>query len=191
MQRGAVLPQTHGYQLHVCQLRQESRGTRKLRSADPSEHPLIDANYLQTDADRRCMRDGVKVTREIMRQPAFDKFRGVEVQPGDDCVTDADIDAFVRAKSETAYHPSSTCKMGTDLQAVVDPNLRVRGITGLRVVDASIMPTIVSGNLNAPTIMIAEKAADMILGNSMLAPEAATVAEPVARKEAQRVVEFA
>ena len=188
---GMEWPDRHGYQAHMSQMRPESRGYLKLRSADPSVHPIIEPNLLEAEEDRRCMRDGVKVTREIMRQPAFDKFRGVEVQPGDDCVTDADIDAFVRAKSETAYHPSSTCKMGTDLQAVVDPNLRVRGITGLRVVDASIMPTIVSGNLNAPTIMIAEKATDMILGKSMLAPEEATVAEPVARKEAQRVVEFA
>ena len=172
-------PDRHGYQVHMSQMRQESRGSLKLKSSDPREHPLIEPDYMGTEEDRRCMRDGVKVTRDILRQAAFDPFRGPEIQPGSHCTSDADIDAFVREKAETAYHPCGTCKMGTDLESVVDPALKVRGTTGLRVVDASIMPAIVSGNLNAPTIMIAEKASDMILGKPALVSEEAPVAEPV------------
>ena len=186
MQRGSVLPQTHGYQLHVCQLRQESRGTLKLRSADPSEHPVIDANYLQTDADRRCMRDGVKIVREILSQPAFDEFGATDLHPGPGNLSDEDIDSFVRQRSETCYHPCGTCKMGTDDNAVVDPELKVRGVEGLRVVDASVMPTAVSGNLNGPTIMIAEKAADIILGRDSLPAADVAVAAPVARGQPKR-----
>ena len=185
---GMDWPDRHGYQVHMSQMRPESRGYLRLRSADPRTHPIIQPNLLDAEEDRRCMRDGVRVTREILRQPAFDEFRGKEIQPGDDCISDADIDAFVRAKAETAYHPSSTCKMGTDLQAVVNPQLQVQGVSGLRVVDASVMPTIVTGNLNAPTIMIAEKAADMILGNPSLSPAEVDVAEPVERKAADREV---
>ena len=188
---GMEWPDRHGYQVHISQMRPESRGYVKLRSADPSEHPVIEPNLLEATEDRRCLRDGVKITREIMRQPAFDRFRGAEVQPGDHCVRDTDIDAFVREKSETAYHPSSTCKMGTDLQAVVNPSLEVRGVTGVRVVDASIMPTVVSGNLNSPTIMIAEKAADMILGKTALVSAEVSVADPVERTAAEREVAFA
>ena len=188
---GMEWPDRHGYQVHISQMRPESRGYVKLRSADPREHPVIEPNLLEAAEDRRCLRDGVKITREIMRQPAFNRFRGEEVQPGDHCVSDTDIDAFVREKSETAYHPSSTCKMGTDLLAVVNPSLEVRGVTGMRVVDASIMPTVVSGNLNSPTIMIAEKAADMILGNTALAPAEVSVADPIERKAAEREVAFA
>ena len=138
-------------------------------------------NYLQTEEDKRCMRDGVKITREIFAQPSFDEFRGLEIQPGSECKTDAEIDAFVRAKSETTYHPCGTCKMGTDANAVVDPELRVFGADGLRVADASIMPAIVSGNLNASTIMIGEKAADLVLGREALPREDVSVAEALPR----------
>ena len=161
----------HGYQLSVCQLRQESRGTVRLRSSDPTAHPLIQPNYLQTELDRRTMREGVRISREIFAQPAFDAYRGEELRPGPEVSNDADIDEFVRSKGETCYHPSSTCKMGLDGEAVVDASLRVHGLEGLRVADASIMPTTVGGNLNAPTIMIAEKAADLILGRPALTPE--------------------
>ena len=178
---GMTWPDRHGYQAHVCQLRQESRGYVKLRSADPVEHPVIEPNYLQTEEDRRCMRDGVKVTREILAQPAFDRFRGRAVQPRSDQTSDADIDAFVREYSQTCYHPSGTCAMGTGIHAVVDPAMKVHGVEGLRVVDASVMPTIVGGNLNAPTIMIAEKAADMILGCEPPPAEEVPVAAPAAR----------
>jgi choline dehydrogenase len=112
------------------------------------------------------MRAGIRLTRELFAQKAFDAVRGAELAPGPNVKTDAEIDAFIRAKAESAYHPSCSCKMGTDTMAVVDPELKVHGIEGLRVVDASIMPTVVSGNLNAPVIMIAEKAADMILGQT-------------------------
>ena len=161
---------SHGYQAHVGPMRPTSTGTVKLRSADPRQAPSILFNYMATEQDRSEMREGVRLTREILAQPAFDPFRGPELAPGPDVKTDAEIDAFVRAHGESAYHPSCTCKMGpeTDNTAVVDGQTRVHGLEALRVVDASIMPSIVSGNLNAPTIMLAEKAADMILGKSPL-----------------------
>jgi choline dehydrogenase len=160
----------HGFQAHVGPMRSTSRGYLRLRSADPAAHPEIQPFYLATEQDRLEMRDAVKLTREIFAQAAFDPYRGEEIQPGVDVRSDAEIDAFVRAKSDSAYHPCGTCRMGLDEDAVVDGELRVRGIEGLRVVDASIMPSVVSGNLNAPTIMIAEKAADMILGRMPLDP---------------------
>ena len=160
----------HGFQAHVGPMRPTSVGYLRLRSADPTAHPEIQPNYLATEQDRREMRDAVTLTREIFAQSAFDRFRGPEIQPGAAMRSDAEIDAFVRAKSDSAYHPCGTCKMGIDEQAVVDGELRVRGLGGLRVVDASIMPSEPSGNLNAPTIMIAEKAADMILGQPPLKP---------------------
>jgi choline dehydrogenase len=161
---------SHGYQAHVGPMRPTSTGTVKLRSADPRQAPSILFKYMATEQDRSEMREGVRLTREILAQPAFDPFRGPELAPGPDVKTDAEIDAFVRAHGESAYHPSCTCKMGpeTDNTAVVDGQTRVHGLEALRVVDASIMPSIVSGNLNAPTIMLAEKAADMILGKSPL-----------------------
>jgi len=156
----------HGFMAHVCQLRPESRGYVRLKSADPFAHPLIQPNYLATEGDRRVMRDGVKMTREIFAQKAFDPYRGPELWPGALVQTDAQIDAWVRERGETIYHPVGTAKMGTDNMAVVDAQLRVHGLEGLRVVDASVMPTLVGGNTNAPTIMIAEKASDMILGKN-------------------------
>jgi choline dehydrogenase len=159
-------------------MRPTSSGYVRLRSSDPEVHPEIQPFYLATEQDRREMRDAVTLTREIFAQAAFDPYRGAEIQPGASVRSAAEIDAFVRAKSDSAYHPSCTCKMGTDAMAVVDERLRVHGIEALRVVDASIMPSVVSGNLNAPTIMIAEKAADMILGRPAPAAEYAAVYQP-------------
>ena len=162
----------HGFQAHVGPMRPSSKGSVTLRSADPRQPPRIRFNYLTTEGDRREFRDGVRLTREIFAQPAFDPFRGPELSPGPTVTSDAEIDAHLRRKAESAYHPSCSCKMGadTDPMAVVDGELRVRGTEGLRVVDASIMPSVVSGNLNAPTIMIGEMAADLILGRAPLPP---------------------
>ena len=168
----------HAFQTHVGPMRPTSAGYVRLRSADPASHPEIQPFYLATEQDRREMRDAVKLTRDIFAQASFDPYRGAEIQPGDAVRSDAEIDAFVRAKSDSAYHPSCTCKMGDDAMAVVDGRLRIHGIEALRVVDAAIMPSIVSGNLNAPTIMIAEKAADMILGRTAPEPEYAAVYSP-------------
>lgn len=158
-----IKPDRHGFSIHVCQVRPESRGEIKLKSANPLEHPAIHANYLATETDVVTMREGVKIVRQIMNQKSMDLYRGVEVTPGESQVSDQQIDEFIRQKGETIYHPVGTCKMGIDESAVVDPELKVRGVKGLRVVDASIMPTLISGNTNAPTIMIAEKAAQLIL----------------------------
>jgi choline dehydrogenase len=176
----------HAYQVHVGSMRHEARGWIKLKSANPREHPRIQPFYLQTENDRREFRDAVKLSREVFAQKAFDRFRGPEIQPGPNVNSDAEIDAFVRAKGDSAYHPSCSCKMGTDEMAVVDPEARLRGLSGLRIVDASIMPSIVSGNLNAPTIMIAEKCSDMILGRTPLPPANAPVYQAPNWRTAQR-----
>jgi choline dehydrogenase len=167
---GSTLAQEHGFQAHVGPMRTKSRGWVRLASRDPFEKPKILFNYLSEPDDWTEMRACVRLTREIFAQPAFDRYRGRELQPGEQIQTDEHIDAFVRAKVESAYHPSCSCKMGAagDPTAVVDPQARVRGLEGLRVVDSSIMPSITTGNLNAPTIMLAEKAADHILGRGML-----------------------
>ena len=157
-----------GFTVHVCQVRPESRGTIALRSADPFDDPTIDPNYLATEEDRRAIREGIKMGREIVAQGPFDPYRGDEHFPGRDVKTDDDIDAYVRRTAETIYHPVGACRMGIDPDAVVDGDLRVNGVEGVRVVDASVMPTLVSGNTNAPTIMIAEKAADLIVGKAAL-----------------------
>ncbi|MDB5445204.1 MAG: hypothetical protein JWQ97_521, partial [Phenylobacterium sp.] len=168
-----------GFTFHVCQLRPESRGRIGLRSADPFADPAIFANYLAAEEDRRALREGVKMMREVAAQAALDPYRGAEFAPGEAVRTDAEIDAWIRRCGETIYHPVGTCRMGAadDPQAVVDPQLKVRGIAGLRVVDASVMPTLIGGNTNAPTIMIAEKIADVIRGKPALAPEAAPIYE--------------
>ena len=165
----------HGFQAHVGPMRTRSRGWVRLRSADPAEAPRIFFNYLGEADDLVEMRACVRLTREIFAQPAFDRYRGREIQPGEGVQSDAEIDAFVRQHVESAYHPCGTCRMGgaDDALAVVDPETRVRGVSGLRVVDSSIMPSITTGNLNAPTIMLAEKAADHILGGPLL-PRATT-----------------
>jgi len=169
------MPDRHAFQAHIGPMRPTSVGELRLQSADPRQHPLIQPNYLTTEQDRREMRDAVKLTREIFAQAAFEPFRGTEMAPGEGITTDDEIDAFVRQKSDSAYHPSCTCKMGGDEMSVVDAQTRVHGLENLRIVDASIMPDIVSGNLNAPTIMMAEKAADMILGNPALPQSEAPV----------------
>ena len=167
----------HAFQTHVGPMRPASAGWLRLRSPDPRQHPLIEPNYLAEERDRAELRACVRLTREIFAQKAFDRFRGRELQPSESVRDDASIDAFVRRKADSAYHPSCTCRMGRDEMAVVDPRCRVRGLEALRVVDASIMPSIVSGNLNAPTIMLAEKAADLILGRPTLPASNAPVWE--------------
>jgi choline dehydrogenase len=150
-----------GYSLHVCTLRPESRGTIRLKSSDPKEHPLIDANYLAERRDLDTLIDGVKMGRDIFAQSGLDPYRAEEFQPGAAVKTDAELEQWIRAKCETIYHPVGSCKMGpsSDPMAVVDNRCRVHGLVGLRVVDASVMPTLVGGNTNAPTIMIAERVA--------------------------------
>ena len=147
-------------------------GWLKLASSDPRTAPLLQPNYLSTEQDRWEMRQAVKLSREIFAQPAFDQFRGPELAPGDEVQSDSQLDEFVRAKSDSAYHPSCTCKMGdsSDNLAVVDSSTAVLGLDNIRVIDASIMPSIVSGNLNAPTIMLAEKAADIVRNKPALQP---------------------
>ena len=167
----------HGYMAHVCQLRPESRGYISLKSADPLAAPLIQPNYLEAEEDRRALREGVKLARDVFAQPAFDAYRGPELMPGAHVMRDEQIDAFVRKTAETIYHPVGSAKMGKDANAVVDPELKVYGVEGLRVIDASIMPSLVSGNTNAPTIMIAEKASDMIQGRTAPVPQYVHVAE--------------
>ena len=167
---GSTLAREHGFQAHVGPMRSKSRGWVRLKSLDPAEPPMIQFNYMSHSEDWTEMRSCVRLTREIFAQAAFDRYRGREIQPGTKCVSDEAIDAFVRERVDSAYHPSCTCKMGSpaDPLAVVDPQTRVIGVEGLRVVDSSIMPSITNGNLNAPTIMIGEKAADMILGRAPL-----------------------
>ena len=168
---GSAPNEGHGYQVHVGPMNTDVRGHVKLKSADPAEYPEIFFNYLSTEQERREWVEAIRKTREIMTQPAFDEFRAAELAPGEACRTDEEILDFVAREGESAYHPSCTCKMGVDDMAVVDPELRVRGVKGLRVVDASVMPAITNGNIYAPVMMIGEKAADLILGNTPLAPE--------------------
>ena len=151
-------------------MRPTSRGHVRIRSADATQAPEILFNYMGTGQDRKEMRAAIRLTRELFAQQAFDRFRGEELSPGPAVQSDAQIDAHIRANAETAYHPSCTCRMGSDAMAVVDGAGRVHGVQRLRVVDASIMPDVVSGNLNAPTIMMAEKLADVIRGRPPLAP---------------------
>ena len=167
---GSQKQEGHGFQAHVGPMRPTSRGHVKLRSKDPRQHPEILFNYMQTEADRLEMRAAIRLTREIFAQKAFDPYRGAELSPGPAVKSDAEIDAHIRARGESAYHPSGSCKMGidSDPMAVVDGEGRVHGLEALRVVDASLMPHVVSGNLNAPTIMMAEKLSDAILGRAAL-----------------------
>jgi choline dehydrogenase len=177
---GKVSHKKDGYTFHVCQLRPESRGRIGLKSADPLADPAIFANYLATETDRRTLRDGVKIVREVAAQAALKPYTGEELFPGKSVQTDAEIDAWIRRAAETIYHPVGTCRMGAagDAMAVVDGDCRVQGLEQLRVIDASVMPTLVGGNTNAPTIMIAEKISDAIRGRAYLAPEEAPVYEP-------------
>jgi choline dehydrogenase len=155
-----------GVTLYVCQLRPESRGRIQLRSPDPAAAPLIDANYLSAEVDRQCMVAGLKLARQLAGTEPLKSYMVEEYQPGQDVRTDGQILKYIRETAGTIFHPAGTCKMGGDPMAVVDDRLRVRGVSGLRVVDCSIMPTLISGNTNAPTIMIAEKASDMILADA-------------------------
>ena len=185
---GSTLAKEHGYQAHVGPMRTKSRGWVRLVSTDPRDKPRILFNYLSEPDDWTEMRACVRLTREIFGQPAFDRYRGREIQPGAAVQSDEQIDAFIRAKVESAYHPSCSCKMGgaQDPMAVVDPQARVYGLERLRVVDSSIMPSVTTGNLNAPTIMLAEKSADHILGKGMLAPEDAPFYRAANWQTAQR-----
>jgi choline dehydrogenase len=170
---GSSLAKEHGFQAHVGPMRSQSRGWVRLASADPIEKPKVFFNYLSQAEDWDEMRACVRLTREVFAQPAFAPYRGREIQPGAGVQNDGQIDGFIRQHVESAYHPSCTCRMGSpeDPLAVVDPEARVIGLEGLRVVDSSIMPSITTGNLNAPTLMLAEKAADHIRGRSPLPPE--------------------
>ncbi|HEY1874547.1 MAG TPA: choline dehydrogenase [Steroidobacteraceae bacterium] len=167
---GSSLAKEHGFQAHVGPMRSRSTGWVRLRSTAATERPMIFFNYLSQPDDWAEMRACVRLTREIFSQPAFAPYRAREIQPGEHVRSDEEIDAFIRAKAESAFHPSCTCKMGrtSDPMAVVDKEARVIGVEALRVVDSSIMPSITTGNLNAPTIMLAEKAADHIRGKPLL-----------------------
>ena len=169
---GSALATEHGFQAHVGPMHSKSRGTITLRSADPRDKPKIQFNYMSHPEDWAEMRACVRLTREIFQQPAFAQWRGREIQPGADCTSDEAIDAFIAEHVESALHPSCTCKIGDpgDPMAVVDPELKVIGVEALRVIDSSVMPSITTGNLNAPTIMIGEKGADLVLGKPPLAP---------------------
>ncbi len=161
----------HGYQVHIGPMNTDVRGRVKIRSANPAAYPSILFNYLSTEQERREWVEAVRKAREILTQPAFDPFRDRELAPGEAVRTDEEILDFVAREGESAYHPSCTCAMGTHDMAVTDPGLRVRGVEHLRVVDASVMPYITNGNIYAPVMMIAEKAADLIVGNTPLSPE--------------------
>ena len=164
----------HGYQVHIGPMYSDSRGSVRITSADPGVHPALRFNYLSTPTDRREWVEAVHVARDILSQPAFDAYNGGELSPGPGVQTDDQILDWVRHDAETALHPSCTCAMGTGERSVVDPaTMRVHGLDGLRVVDASVMPYVTNGNIYAPVMMIAEKAADLILGHAPLPPSAA------------------
>ncbi len=169
---GKIVPEGHGFQAHVGPMRSQSRGQVTLRSADPNDPPKIEFNYMSHPQDWEDFRTCIRLTREIFAQPAFDEFRGHEIQPGDAAQSDAELDAVIREHAESAYHPCGTCKMGDarDPMAVVDSETRVIGVEGLRVADSSIFPRVTNGNTNGPSIMVGEKAADHILQRQPLAP---------------------
>jgi choline dehydrogenase len=177
MEHGFANPPGHGFTIGVILLHPESKGSLKLRSTNPTDPPAINPNYLASENDVKVMIAGLRWARKVAESKALDAFRGEEFMPGEAVQSDADLEESIRAHAETLYHPVGTCKMGEDPLAVVDPDLRVRGVEGLRVVDASVMPTIISGHTNAPSIMIAEKAADLIKGQAAVtagAPSAKT-----------------
>jgi choline dehydrogenase len=179
----------HGFQVHIGHNKPKSRGAVKVVSNDPHAAPQIQFNYLAHQDDIEGFRACVRLTREIINQPGLDEYRGEEIQPGLAIQTNEEIDEFVRSSVESAYHPSCSCKMGEDEMAVVNSETKVHGIEGLRVVDSSIFPTIPNGNLNSPTIMVAERAADIILGNKMLAPSNAKVTVAQDWQQKQRLTE--
>jgi choline dehydrogenase len=162
----------HGYQVHVGPMYSDARGSVRIRSADPRMHPALRFNYLSTEQDRREWVEAIRVSRRILGQPAMAAFDGGEISPGPEVETDQQILDWVADEGETALHPSCTCRMGTDDMSVLDPtSMRVHGIAGLRVVDASSFPYVTNGNIYAPVMMLAEKAADLILGNTPLSPQ--------------------
>jgi choline dehydrogenase len=163
---GAPLHDFSGFTSSVCQLRPHSRGTVMIKSSDPLEAPAMQPNYLSEEIDRQTVIAGLKVARKIAASPALQRYIVDEYMPGEDAQSDQALLEFARNTGVTIFHPSGTCKMGSDAEAVVDARLRVHGRAGLRVVDCSIMPTLTSGNTHAPVVMIAEKAADMILDDS-------------------------
>jgi choline dehydrogenase len=169
---GKAAAKAHGFQAHVGPMRSKSRGSVALRSPDPRDKPVIRFNYMSHEDDWRDFRHSIRLTREIFAQPAFDPYRGREISPGDHAVSDDELDDHIRQHVESAYHPCGTCRMGRadDRKAVVDPECRVIGVEGLRVADSSIFPRITNGNLNAPSIMVGEKASDHILGRQPLPP---------------------
>jgi choline dehydrogenase len=166
---GTVAVEGHGFQAHVGPMRAKSRGAVTLKSAEPAAAPSIRFNYMSEAVDWEEFRTAVRLTREIFAQPAFEKYADRAISPPDSATSDAAIDDFIREHAESAYHPCGTCRMGaaTDALAVVDPECRVIGVSGLRVADSSIFPQITNGNLNAPSIMVGEKAADHILGKRL------------------------
>ena len=176
----------HGFQAHLGHNKPVSRGWVRLKSKDPNEAPELVFNYLREEEDKQGYRSGVRLTREIFAQPAFDPYRGEEFSPGRDVLSDQAIDEWVAENAETAYHPCGTCRMGTGETAVVDPECRVYGIEGLRVIDSSIMPTITNGNINAPSVMIGEKGADHVRGRGLLEASTAPVYAPPNDSRAQR-----
>ncbi|WP_165728041.1 choline dehydrogenase [Pseudoalteromonas sp. 31A1] len=180
----------HGFQVHVGHNKPKSRGSVTIASANPEQPPTILFNYLEHQDDIEGFRACVRLTRDIIEQSAFDEYRDEEIQPGKHIQTDEEIDAFVRQAVESAYHPSCSCKMGEDDMAVVNSNTQVHGIEGLRVVDSSIFPTVPNGNLNAPTIMVAEKAADIILGKDPLQKSDVNVAITTNWQDTQRSSEI-
>jgi choline dehydrogenase len=167
---GTPVAAEHGYQVHIGPMYSDARGTVKIRSNNPKQHPALRFNYLSTEQDRREWVEAIHVAREILAQPAFAEFSGGELAPGPQVRTDAEILDWVARDGETAYHPSCTARMGVDELSVVEPtSMRVHGVTGLRVVDASVLPYVTNGNIYAPVMMVAEKAADLIMGNTPLA----------------------
>ncbi len=167
-----------GFTASICQLRPESRGWVRLRSADPAEPPAIQLNYLAAETDRRTMVEGLKLLRRIMAQPAMRPHIESEYEPGPACASDDDLLRHIRERASTIYHPTCSCRMGEDARAVVDARLRVHGVGRLRVIDGSVMPTVVSGNTNAAIIMIAEKGADMVLADAASRPTVTRAAAP-------------
>jgi choline dehydrogenase len=162
----------HGYQVHIGPMYSGSRGTVKITTRNPLAKPVLRFNYLSTDTDRREWTEAIAIARRILNQPAFDEFNAGELSPGPSVSAEPEVLAWVARDAETALHPSCTCAMGTGPLAVTDPDsLLVHGVSGVRVVDASVMPYVTNGNIYAPTMMIAEKAADLIMGNTPLAPE--------------------
>lgn len=188
---GTTLAEGHGFQVHVGPKRSKSRGWVRLDAERPDGPPKVRFNYMSHPEDWEEMRAGIRLTREVFAQAAFDPYRGEELAPGPEAQSDEALDAFIKAKVESAYHPCGTCRMGTDALAVVDPECRVRGVEGLRVVDSSIMPQATAGDLNAPTLMLAERAADLIRGRSPLVVEDAPIVVDAGWRERQRSAEVA